>query len=131
MKNFVVIALLIIIVVFVDNISSQSHNMVLGSRGLRDRLLFHQVIAKSGRFLRIVSYDFKYPPAHRNNILINQVVVNDKNKNGNGGYAKFLYGGPNHKNVTIRFNSQRGKGLDFEVFIYGYDRLSNGLILLH
>lgn len=52
--------------------------------------------------------------------MIAGVNVADVDPYGKGGLAKFLGGGVNHNNVTIRFTSKPGEGMLFRVVVTGY-----------
>lgn len=50
---------------------------------------------------------------------ITQVKILDKNTEGKGASAAIIAGGVGQTFVTIRFESQKGEGIDFVVELYG------------
>lgn len=87
---------------------------------LNFRLLYSYHESKSRSFLRKLSYDLTIPPkgAYPNGV-INYVEVLDQNSDGSGGCAYYKSGGPGYKNVTLHLKSQRNKGINFIINLYG------------
>ncbi|XP_046604699.1 probable salivary secreted peptide [Neodiprion virginianus] len=97
--------------------ANASHHLIVGTRLFADRLLSQQVVRKSSSWLQIVTKEVTFHTLNRENIT--QVKALDQKTNGNGAYASITYGGPGNRNVTLRFKSQRGHGINFVVEIYG------------
>lgn len=95
---------------------NKSHNLVLGYRLPGDRLVFKQSVVKNSSWMRIVTEEKTFNTTRNERITLLQCL--DQKTNGNGAYASVLQGGPGHSNVTVRFKSQRGHGINFVVEIY-------------
>ncbi|XP_014277690.1 probable salivary secreted peptide [Halyomorpha halys] len=98
-----------------------SHNFFWGHKNVYDRLLYFTRVKKSSSFMRKVVQDMEFPARYqRPNGTISYIEVLDQKPVGEGGYASILRGGVGYKNVTFHFKSERGKGFDFSVYVYGY-----------
>ncbi|XP_015122428.1 probable salivary secreted peptide [Diachasma alloeum] len=95
---------------------SQSHHLFVGRRLPGDSLTYQENIVKSSKLWQIVTVQKTFYAAR--NERITQVVALDQKINGNGAYARILKGGPDQNNVTIKFKSQRGHGINFIVQLY-------------
>ncbi|XP_012280800.1 probable salivary secreted peptide [Orussus abietinus] len=93
-----------------------SHNLILGSRLPGDRLIIRENIIKPSKWLQVITVERTYNASKYERIT--QVKALDQKTNGNGAYATLKYGGPGNQNVTLKFKSQRGHGINFVVEIY-------------
>lgn len=96
--------------------NNKSHDLVIGYRMPGDRLILRQSIIKNSSWGRIVTDERTFNTTRFERIT--QVRALDQKTNGNGAYASILFGGPGWNNVTIRFKSQRGHGINFIVEVY-------------
>lgn len=95
---------------------NNSHHLVVGSRLPGDQLILTENIVKNSKWLQIVTVEKTFTaPKYQ---IITQVSALDQKTNGNGAHASLLKGGPGHNNVTLKFKSQRGHGINFKVQIY-------------
>ncbi|PBC34605.1 salivary secreted peptide [Apis cerana cerana] len=101
---------------FYGSNNNKSHDLVIGYRMPGDRLILRQSIIKNSSWGRIVTDERTFNTTRFERIT--QVRVLDQKTNGNGAYASILFGGPGWNNVTIRFKSQRGHGINFIVEVY-------------
>lgn len=101
---------------FAANNTNKSHNLIVGSRMAGDRLSLKENIVKNSSWMQIVTVQktFNVSPWER----ITQVQALDQKTNGNGAFASILNGGPGFSNVTLKFKSQRGHGINFVVQIF-------------
>lgn len=99
-----------------SNNTNKSHDLIIGYRMPGDRLILRQSIIKNSSWGRIVTDERTFNTTRFERIT--QVRALDQKTNGNGAYASILFGGPGWNNVTIRFKSQRGHGINFIVEIY-------------
>lgn len=95
---------------------NKSHNLIVGSRMPGDKLVLKENVVKNSSWMRIKTKTKTFSVS--NCMRLTMVVANDNKSNGNGAYASILKGGPGHSNVTIRFKSQRGHGINFTVELY-------------
>lgn len=95
---------------------NKSHHLIIGYRLPGDKLVFTENIVKNSEWLRIVTLEKTFNTTRNERITLLQAL--DQKTNGNGAYASILRGGPGHSNVTIRFKSQRGHGINFVVELY-------------
>lgn len=95
---------------------NKSHNLSVGYRLPGDRLVLRQSIVKTSSWMRIVTDEKTFNTTRNERITLLQAL--DQKTDGNGAYASILKGGPGSTNVTIRFKSQRGHGINFIVELY-------------
>ena len=93
-----------------------SHNLVVGYRLPGDRLVLSQSVIKNSSWMRVVVVEKTFNISDFDRITLLQAL--DQKTNGNGAYASILSGGPGSNNVTMRFKSQRGHGINFIVELY-------------
>ncbi|XP_076675820.1 putative salivary secreted peptide [Andrena cerasifolii] len=93
-----------------------SHDLVVGYRLPGDRLVLRQSVIKNSSWMRVVVVEKSFSISEFDRITLLQAL--DQKTNGNGAYASILEGGPGHSNVTMRFKSQRGHGINFIVELY-------------
>ncbi|XP_044006876.1 probable salivary secreted peptide [Aphidius gifuensis] len=98
------------------NSSNKSHHLIAGSRLPGDRLTLQQSIVKTSSWAQITSIEKNFNVSRYERIT--QVLACDQKTNGNGAYPSIIKGGPGGSNVTIKFKSQRGHGINFVVLIY-------------
>lgn len=98
------------------NSSSKSHHLVAGSRLPGDRLTLQQSVVKTSSWGSITSVQKTFNVSRYEKIT--QVLACDQKNNGNGAYPSIISGGPGGNNVTLKFKSQRGHGINFIVTLY-------------
>lgn len=95
---------------------NKSHHLIVGSRLPGDRLVLSENIIKNSKWLQVVTAEKTFrAPRYQ---IITQVSALDQKTNGKGAFASLIKGGPGHNNVTLKFKSQRGHGINFRVQIY-------------
>lgn len=95
---------------------NKSHHLIVGRREFNDRLDYQEFIVKNSQTLRVVTVEKTFNASR--NSYITQIQALDQKTNGNGAYASLLKNGPGFNNVTLKFKSQRGHGINFKVLIY-------------
>ncbi|KOX73822.1 putative salivary secreted peptide [Melipona quadrifasciata] len=105
---------------YASNNSNKSHDLIIGYRMPGDRLGMKNRVTKKSSWMQIVTEQRTFNVSRWDRITLVQAL--DQKTNGNGAYASVLNGGPGHQNVTIRFKSQRGHGIDFIVELYARPR---------
>lgn len=94
--------------------------MTWGNVGPYDTLLHYEIVKKSSAFLQVVTLDVIYPQQYSfNNRTITGIRARDQMPDSKGGYAQLYAGGPGFNHTTIHFKSQRNKGFNFVVEIFG------------
>ncbi|XP_063995091.1 probable salivary secreted peptide [Diachasmimorpha longicaudata] len=101
---------------YAANNANKSHHLIVGRRLSGDSVTYQENIVKSSKLWQIVTVQKTFYAAR--NERITQVVALDQKTNGNGAYASIVEGGPGRNDVTIRFKSQRGHGINFIVQLY-------------
>lgn len=98
------------------------HNLTVGSRSARDRVLYQASIYKPYQFLRVVETDVVVGPSvYHNGELISLIEAIDTHPNqSDAGYAALTSGGPNTSRATIHLKSKRGHGLKYRITIWGH-----------
>ncbi|CAH1404936.1 unnamed protein product [Nezara viridula] len=100
---------------------NSSHNYFWGTKSIYDRLLYFTRVKKASQFMRKVTQDMDFPARNqRPNGTIYYMEVLDQKAAGEGGEVSIIRGGIGYKNVTFHFKSQRNKGFDFSVYVYGH-----------
>ncbi|XP_011686767.1 PREDICTED: probable salivary secreted peptide [Wasmannia auropunctata] len=99
-----------------DTYANKSHDFVVGSRKLGDRVVFKENIIKDSSWQRFVTVEKTFNALWYDRITMIQAF--DQETDGNGAYASILSGGPGHRNVTMKFQSQRSYGINFIVQVY-------------
>ncbi|XP_046826488.1 probable salivary secreted peptide [Vespa crabro] len=97
-----------------EEYAAKSHNLTIGYRKPGDRKVHTQNIVKKSSWMRIVTAEVTI----NTTAIINMVGVYDQKTDGTGAYPSVLKGGPGNRNVTLRFKSQRGHGINFVVEVY-------------
>ncbi|KAK0168625.1 hypothetical protein PV327_002403 [Microctonus hyperodae] len=95
---------------------NKSHHLIAGSRLPGDRLLLQQYIVKSSSWMQITTVEKSFNVSRYEKIT--QIQALDQKNDGTGAYPSIIRGGPGTSNVTIKFKSQRSKGINFVVLIY-------------
>ncbi|XP_029037767.1 probable salivary secreted peptide [Osmia bicornis bicornis] len=101
---------------YAANNTNKSHHLIVGSRMPGDRITLRENIVKSSSWMQIVTVQKTFNVSRWERIT--QVQALDQKTNGNGAFASILNGGPGFSNVTLRFKSQRGHGINFNVQIF-------------
>lgn len=84
-----------------------------------DVILHHSIRRKSSSFMKIVTEDVKFPfPYQVNNRTITAIRVLDQVPNSKA-YAQIYGGGVNFNHTIVHLKSERGKGFNFVLEIYG------------
>ncbi|KAK0085231.1 hypothetical protein PV325_005566 [Microctonus aethiopoides] len=95
---------------------NKSHHLIAGSRLPGDRLLLQQYIVKSSSWMQITTVEKSFNVSRYEKIT--QIQALDQKSDGTGAYPSIVRGGPGTSNVTMKFKSQRSKGINFVVLIY-------------
>lgn len=113
--------LLVLVLSFVALMGlSSSANIMWGSIGNYDTLIYYEIVKKSSSLFSIVTLDVTYPePEKYSNRTITAIRATDQVPNDKGGYAQLSAGGIGFNHATIHLKSQRGKSLNFIIEIYG------------
>ena len=101
-------------------IASAKNDYEWGQKGDNDILLAEQKGSKA--FILGLSVSTKYTFSQKGNLdakTITFIEVNDNKKEGNGAIVTLSSGGPGSKGCTLKFKSQKGKGINDIVKIYG------------
>ncbi|KAL1397004.1 hypothetical protein pipiens_010074 [Culex pipiens pipiens] len=100
---------------------SQQHNFSWGVRGPYDVLLSRTTILEPARSpYRTRTANLYYPERGQPGRTIAAINVIDGFGDGTGGTARLWSGGLGQNSTTVRLRSQRGRGLNFTVEIYGH-----------
>ncbi|XP_043461988.1 probable salivary secreted peptide [Leptopilina heterotoma] len=100
----------------VDSYSeNKSHNFSTGARHWDDKLLFKTNVIEPSKWLRKVVVERRFNVTG----YISQVAAYDHKNDGTGAHVALTAGGPQAQYVTLRFKSERGHGINFDVEIYG------------
>ncbi|XP_011867528.1 PREDICTED: probable salivary secreted peptide [Vollenhovia emeryi] len=96
--------------------ANKSHHLRVGYRMPGDRLVLRESVIKNSAWMKvqIVEKTFNVSKWER----ITMVEALDQKTNGNGAHANIQKGGPGYSNVTLKFKSQRGHGINFVVQVY-------------
>lgn len=99
---------------------TSSTNVTWGNVGPYDLLLHYDIVKKSSSLFQVVTLDVTYPNAYQyNNRTITAIRVTDQVPGEKGGYAQLYSGGVGFNHVTVHFKSQRGKGFNFILEVFG------------
>ncbi|KZC07535.1 PREDICTED: probable salivary secreted peptide [Dufourea novaeangliae] len=99
-----------------NNSGNLSHHLSVGTRLPGDRLVLRQNVIKTSSWMQVVIEEKTFNTTRYERITL--VKALDQKTNGNGAYASLTAGGPGNTNVSIRFKSQRGHGINFVVELY-------------
>uniref|UniRef100_A0A224XVX8 Putative conserved secreted protein n=1 Tax=Panstrongylus lignarius TaxID=156445 RepID=A0A224XVX8_9HEMI len=100
--------------------NNRSHNFEFGSKGYYDTLLCTDHVQEESIWMRKISKDVSYPAAGQQPAgEITYIEILDQYTDGNGGCAFLKNGGVGQKTVTFHIKSQRSKGFNFIINIYG------------
>ncbi|XP_078051633.1 putative salivary secreted peptide [Augochlora pura] len=102
---------------YASNNNNKSHHLIVGYRVPGDRVIIRENLVVPSSPLQVKSITKVYNTTSQWE-KITLVEALDQKTNGNGAYASLLNGGPGHNNVTLKFKSQRGHGINFLVVIY-------------
>lgn len=94
---------------------NKSHNFSTGVRHWDDKLLFKTNVIEPSKLLRKVVVERTFNVTG----YISEVAAYDHKNDGTGAHVALLAGGPQARYVTLRFKSERGHGINFDVEIYG------------
>ncbi|XP_003425836.1 probable salivary secreted peptide [Nasonia vitripennis] len=132
MTSFKTLSLVAIVLVVAATVSSSpvplekvevftSNDLVVGSRQARDSLVYTESITEkflvSGKKL-IITRNIQVP----NGYVITQVRATDKAADGTGAEATVIGGGPDMEFISLRFKSQRWRGIYFDIQVYAKPR---------
>ena len=94
-------------------------NSTWGFVGPYDTLIHHSIRRRSSKFWQIVTEDVKFPfPYQRNNKTITAIKVIDQISRSNAS-AQIYAGGVGYNYTIIHLKSERNKGFNFFLEIYG------------
>ncbi|XP_020279951.1 probable salivary secreted peptide [Pseudomyrmex gracilis] len=96
--------------------ANKSHHLIVGYRMPGDRLVLRQNIVKNSSWMKVQTVEKTFNASQWERITLLRAL--DQKTNGNGAYASIVRGGPGHSNVTIKFKSQRGHGINFIVELH-------------
>ncbi|KAI4483940.1 hypothetical protein M0802_013169 [Mischocyttarus mexicanus] len=96
--------------------ANKAHNLTIGYRVPGDRIVLRTNISKKSSWLQVVSTEVTLNASRYDRITM--VGAYDQKSDGTGAYASLLKGGPGYSNVTLRFKSQRGHGINFVVEVF-------------
>jgi len=96
--------------------ANKSHNLIVGYRMPGDRLVLKQIVVKNSSWMKVSVVEKTFNVSTWERITLIKAL--DAKTNGNGAYASIVRGGPGHSNVTLKFKSQRGHGINFTVEVY-------------
>ncbi|XP_066589766.1 probable salivary secreted peptide [Prorops nasuta] len=96
--------------------NNKSHHLTVGYRAPGDRLVLRQSVQKNSSWMQVISVTKTFNASRYDRIT--QVNAFDQKVNGKGAYPSLLQGGPGYNNVTLKFKSQRGHGINFIVELY-------------
>ncbi|XP_014238050.1 probable salivary secreted peptide [Trichogramma pretiosum] len=96
---------------------SQSHDLVIGERQYNDILVYSENIALQAS---VVGQKIVHEQTFNaiNNHVITQVVAKDSADDGTGATVTVTGGGPGQDHITLRFKSQRFRGVYFTVQVF-------------
>ncbi|XP_032666850.1 probable salivary secreted peptide [Odontomachus brunneus] len=115
-KHIIAVSFLVVVLLALSVAENKSHNLTVGYRMPGDRLVLTEKIVKNSAWLRIVTVEKTFNTTRYERITYIEAL--DQKTNGNGAYASILSGGPGNTNVTMKFKSQRGHGIDFVFNMY-------------
>ncbi|RZC36642.1 uncharacterized protein BDFB_006152 [Asbolus verrucosus] len=106
------------------NYTNHNGDLIVGSIGYLDRLLFNQIYYKSGRWWssreKTIEYPKDAPNSYYRHETIASVRIYNKFYDGLNSKAEILSGGVGSRYVKIRLSSSWGKGFKYSVQIYGH-----------
>lgn len=101
--------------------SNSSHHLALGQVFPGDKQLFRQIVKEPSSLFRVVTRDIHYPGNGTTGYyIISAIRALDQNIKGEGGYAFLTRGGIGYKNASLHLKSQRSRGFNFIVEIWGH-----------
>ncbi|GAB1861889.1 Salivary secreted peptide [Camponotus japonicus] len=96
--------------------TNKSNHLIVGYRVPGDKLVLRQNIVKNSSWMKVVVIEKTFNVSTWQRITLLQSL--DQKTNGNGATASLLNGGPGFSNVTLKFKSLRGHGINHIVEIY-------------
>uniref|UniRef100_R4FL28 Putative conserved secreted protein n=1 Tax=Rhodnius prolixus TaxID=13249 RepID=R4FL28_RHOPR len=99
--------------------SGPNHDLVQGFKQPGDRLLYTTRVQMPKAFLRVQTYDFKWPDRSWPVYHITKFEVLDQFHDGSGGCAFLTGGGPGTNDLKLHLKTQRGGSFEFIINIYG------------
>ncbi|XP_014230856.1 probable salivary secreted peptide [Trichogramma pretiosum] len=97
--------------------NSGNHDLIVGGREYNDRLIYSENVTESFQWSGmklIINRTVEAPP----NFQVTQVKCINAVQDGTGAEANIVSGGPGLGWVTIRFKSQRWRGIYFGIEVY-------------
>ncbi|XP_033212307.1 probable salivary secreted peptide [Belonocnema kinseyi] len=94
-----------------------SSDFILGSRLSGDRLILQKTIYRTAKSWKSISLRVSFNASKH--VRITQVVAYDQKRNGKAAVVKLFKGGPGKQNITLKFKSRRGHGINYIVKVYG------------
>ncbi|XP_076175909.1 putative salivary secreted peptide [Ptiloglossa arizonensis] len=101
---------------YVSKGANKSHDLIVGSRLPGDRLVLRQSVVKNSSWMKVIVVEKTFNVSRFDRITT--VAARDQKTNGNGAYPSLIKGGPGYNNVTLKFKSQRGHGINFIVELF-------------
>jgi hypothetical protein len=96
--------------------ANKSHHLIVGYRVPGDRLVIRQNIVKNSSWMKVQVIEKTFNVSAWERLTLVQSL--DQKTNGNGASASLLGGGPGFSNVTLKFKSKRGHGINHIVELY-------------
>ncbi|XP_018311940.1 probable salivary secreted peptide [Mycetomoellerius zeteki] len=96
--------------------NNKSNHLIVGYRMPGDKLVLKENIIKNSSWMKIQIIEKTFNVSRYERITLIEAL--DQKTNGNGAQASILNGGPGHSNVTLRWKSLRGHGINFIFNVY-------------
>lgn len=110
------VTLLMILFVWKCSAGDLTHGKVTAG----DLLLHEGTYTRRPIWLTIRSSDVAFPQYYESHkYIIHGIKVTDNMKSGDEGFAEVDYGGYGYSYANVHLRSQRGKGFNFTIEIYG------------
>ena len=100
-----------------NNISHKGDYVTFGHCGPYARIIQKERVYKKAKWLRVVE---EQRTLHTNGPKISCVIANNFKHNGHPAKVLLASGGENFNHTTLRFVSERGHGIHFDVELWGY-----------
>ncbi|XP_033334144.2 putative salivary secreted peptide [Megalopta genalis] len=96
--------------------NNKSYNLSIGYRQPGDKLMLRENVVVSSSWMQVKTVTKKFNVSQWYRITLVEAI--DQKTNGNGARPSLIAGGPGYSNVTLKFTSQRGHGINFVVNVY-------------
>ena len=110
---------LVCLLAFVAVVSAGKNDLIIGHRVYGDRpIQTESIVMDASKIGRIVTITKTF--SGNGYSTITQVQAIDRNASGHGAKVSLVAGGEGNKFVTLKFESERFRGIDFFVEIFGH-----------